>query len=184
MDTTTPTHRLQLAVILGSTRQGRLCERVARWAAARVEADARFGLDVIDPATDAAAEVGRRLQQADAFLVVTPEYNHGYPAPLKTLIDSWYDEWQAKPVAFVSYGGISGGLRAVEQLRQVFAELHAMTVRDTVSFDNAWDRFDAAGALLQPERAERAMQVMLSRLHWWARALHDARAGAAYAEAA
>lgn len=179
----TPTQRLRAAVILGSTRKGRLCEKVARWAAARIEADARFELDVIDPATDAGADVGRTLQRADAFVVVTPEYNHGYPAPLKALIDAWYDEWQAKPVAFVSYGGLSGGLRAVEQLRQVFAELHTVTVRDGVSFDNAWDRFDAAGTLLEPERPERAMQVLLSRLHWWARALREARDARAYAEA-
>ena len=183
MDRSTP--RLQLAVILGSTRKGRLCERVARWAAGRVEADGRFALDVIDPALqEPAAAVGERLARADACLVVVPEYNHGYPAPLKALIDSYYDEWQAKPVAFVSYGGISGGLRAVEQLRQVFAELHATTVRDTVSFDNVWDRFDAAGHLAEPGRPERAMQVMLERLHWWAQALRVARDTRAYQAAA
>ncbi len=72
------------------------------------------------------------MAEADAFLVVTPEYNHGYPAALKELIDSVYEPWHAKPVAFVSYGGASGGIRAVEQLRQVFAELHAVTLRDGV----------------------------------------------------
>ena len=82
-----------------------------------------------------------RLAAADAFVVVTPEYNHSYPAPVKTLIDWHFTEWQAKPVGFVSYGGMSGGLRAVEHLRGVFAELHAVTVRDTVSFHGAWDRF-------------------------------------------
>jgi len=78
-------------------------------------------------------DAGRPLSLAEtdwigrAFVVVTPEYNHGYPAPLKSLIDSVGREWQAKPVAFVSYGGVSGGLRAVEQLRQVFAKLHMVT---------------------------------------------------------
>ena len=175
------TQRLRVAVILGSTRQGRLCERVARWAAAGVEADGRFVLDTIDPAVpEPAAAMGERLGAADAYLVVVPEYNHGYPAPLKALIDSYYDEWQAKPVAFVSYGGISGGLRAVEQLRQVFAELHATTIRDTVSFDNAWDRFDEAGNLREPHKPERALRVMLERLHWWAQALRQARDARAY----
>ncbi len=70
-----------------------------------------------------------RIDRADAFVVVTPEYNHAYPAVLKFMIDCAYAEWQAKPVAFVSYGGISGGLRAVEQLRLVFAELHADAAR-------------------------------------------------------
>ncbi len=76
------------------------------------------------------------LSEADAFIVVTPEYNHSFTASLKFVLDLVYEPWQGKPVAFVSYGGISGGLRAVEQLRLVFAELHAVTVRDTVSFAN------------------------------------------------
>jgi hypothetical protein len=74
------------------------------------------------------------IDAADAFVVVTPEYNHSYPASLKHAIDMAHGEWNTKPVAFVSYGGISGGLRAVEALRLVFAELHATTIRDTVSF--------------------------------------------------
>ena len=103
----------------------------------------KFQLDVIDPADPSpgpsiderpSRSLQQRLGQADAFVIVTPEYNHGYPAPLKALIDSSGAEWHAKPVAFVSYGGVSGGLRAVEQLRLVFAELHAVTIRDSVSF--------------------------------------------------
>ena len=88
--------------------------------------------------------------------------------------------WQAKPVAFVSYGGVSGGLRAVEQLRLVFAELHTVTIRDSVSFAGAWEQFDNAGVLLQPERAKRSMAKMLARLRWWAVALSAARAELPY----
>jgi NAD(P)H-dependent FMN reductase len=94
------------------------------------------------------------------------------------------EDWHAKPVAFVSYGGLSGGLRAVEQLRLVFAELHAVTVRDSVSFAGAWDQFDSAGALRQPERAEHSMATMLTRLRWWALALSTARAQAPFNPAA
>jgi NAD(P)H-dependent FMN reductase len=83
-------------------------------------------------------------------VVVTPEYNHGYTAALKQLIDAVKAEWVAKPVGFVSYGGVSGGLRAVEQLRLVFAELHAVTIRDGVSFAMAWNRFDEAGEPVDP----------------------------------
>jgi NAD(P)H-dependent FMN reductase len=111
---------------------------------------------------------------------VTPEYNHGYPAPLKALIDSAGVEWHAKPVAFVSYGGVSGGLRAVEQLRLVFAELHAVTIRDSVSFPGAWEQFDETGALRNPERAHRGMKTLVARLHWWAVALRQARSMAPY----
>jgi NAD(P)H-dependent FMN reductase len=141
------------------------------------------------PGSDAAQRHGsatlwQRLAAAEAFVVVTPEYNHGYPAPLKSLIDSVGAEWHGKPVAFVSYGGISGGLRAVEQLRLVFAELHTVTLRDAVSFAGAWEQFDEAGQLIEPERPRRTMATMLARLQWWALALRNAREAAPYAPAA
>lgn len=191
---------IKVALIYGSTRNGRFCDKVGQWAAGQIAANNRFSLDIIDPAAEPPQRVGsqeighhadkvnalslsRRLADADAFVIVTPEYNHGYPAPLKSLIDSVGSEWQAKPVAFVSYGGASGGLRAVEQLRQVFAELHTVTIRDSVSFASAWEQFDETGALQHPERARRSMEVMLARLHWWAIALRNARAAFPYANA-
>ena len=174
---------LKVGVIYGSTRPGRFCDTVARWTADQLASQAGFVIELIDPAT-AANDIKQRLAACDAFVVVTPEYNHGYPAPLKQLIDSFGEEWHAKPVAFVSYGGISGGLRAVEQLRQVFAELHAVTIRDSVSFAGAWEQFDASGALRNPERAERSMEAMLRRLRWWAAALANARRMSPYAQSA
>jgi NAD(P)H-dependent FMN reductase len=78
-----------------------------------------------------------RIGAADAFLIVTPEYNHGYPGPAEDRDRLAGPEWQAKPVGFVSYGGLSAGLHAVEQLRAVFAELHTVTIRETVSFHGA-----------------------------------------------
>jgi NAD(P)H-dependent FMN reductase len=186
--------KIKVALIYGSTREGRFCDTVAQWACAQIARQEEFSLDVIDPAELAfsaryerienagLAALKTRIGRADACVVVTPEYNHGYPAPLKHLIDSVYDEWQAKPVAFVSYGGISGGIRAVEQLRQVFAELHAVSVRDAVSFINVWYQFDANGSLQSPERAERSMATMLAQLYWWARALRNARNAMPYSE--
>src|SRR5580698_3591960 len=188
--------RIKVGLVYGSTRTGRFCETVGGWAAEQIRNDERFELDVIDPAAPALeswdeasggaerASLPRRIAEADAFVVVTPEYNHGYPAPLKALIDSVGAEWHAKPVAFVSYGGISGGLRAVEQLRLVFAELHMVTIRDAVSFASAWEQFDQAGKLLQPERAVRSMKALLARLHWWAAALRSARGVVPYGRAA
>jgi NAD(P)H-dependent FMN reductase len=183
---------VRVGLIYGSTRPGRFCDRVAEWAAKEMLNDGRFEIDAIDPAAAIGADAGgstglslpERIGMAEAFVVVTPEYNHGYPAPLKSLIDSVGAEWQAKPVAFVSYGGVSGGLRAVEQLRQVFAELHTVTMRDAVSFAGAWEQFDGNGKLLHPERHHRAMTKMLKQLHWWAVALREARSVAPYAPAA
>ena len=171
---------VRVAVIYGSTRNGRFCDTVAKWVAEVIAESAAFAVDIIDPMTDRLTDLQGRIAQADAFVVVTPEYNHGYPAALKALIDSVSAGWNAKAVAFVSYGGISGGLRAVEQLRLVFAELHAVTLRDTVSFANAWEQFDATGGLREPERARRAMATLLARLYWWAVALRNARSSVAY----
>lgn len=189
--------RIRVALIYGSTRKGRFCDKVAAWAAEEIRSHGGFSIDVIDPAADGlearteveerapgSATLWQRVAEADAFVVVTPEYNHGYPAPLKSLIDSVGAEWHAKPVGFVSYGGVSGGLRAVEQLRQVFAELHTVTIRDGVSFAGAWEQFDEAGTLLSPERHRRSMATLLARLHWWAVALRNARSAAPYAQAA
>ena len=188
----TLTGAIRIGLIYGSTRQGRFCDTVARWAAEEIRAQGHYTVHIIDPGeidladregTAAKPTLWQRMAQCDAFIVVTPEYNHGYPAALKMLIDSVGPEWHAKPVAFVSYGGISGGIRAVEQLRLVFAELHAVTIRDSVSFASAWEQFDAGGKLRQPERAQRSMAVMLGRLRWWAIALRDARAATPYAAA-
>lgn len=173
--------KIRLAIIYGSTREGRFCDTIVNWILSRLERHSEFLPELIDPAVP--DHLHQRLDSADAFIVATPEYNHGYPAPLKALIDSARGEWQAKPVAFVSYGGISGGSRAVEQLRQVFAELHAVTVRDSVGFISAWEQFDN-GKLQQPERAERSMANLLAHLHWWATTLRDARRQRPYGEIA
>ena len=125
-----------------------------------------------DATVDAYAE---RIARADAFVVVTPEYNHGYPAPLKQAIDLCHSEWQRKVAGFVSYGGVSGGLRAVEQLRQVFAEVQVATVRDGVSFPLANAPFDDQGELRDPDGPAMAAATMLDQLVWWGSALRTAR---------
>ena len=174
---------LKIGLVYGSARPGRFCDTIADWVAERVQEYGRFALDLIDPAAHDQAELVRRIAEADAFIVVTPEYNHSFAAPLKALIDGASREWHAKPVAFVSYGGVSGGLRAVEHLRGVFAELHAVGLRDTVSFAHAWAQFEE-GRLRHPELPEAAMATQLARLEWWAQALRDARLARAYGAAA
>ncbi len=178
---------LKLAVIVGSNREGRFGGTVADWVVARARQRHDVAVDVIDladvdlpmvypnQAGPAVADYIERIGRADAFVVVTPEYNHGYPASLKQAIDLPQDQWHRKPVAFVSYGGIGGGLRAVEQLRPVFAELHAVTMRDQVSFHMAWELFDESGHVRQPARYNAAATTMLDQLAWWANALRAAR---------
>ena len=124
--------------------------------------------------------VAPRLTAADAFVVITPEYNHSYPGALKNFIDWHYYQWQAKPVSFVSYGGIAGGVRAVEHLRAVFAELHAVTLRDTVTFHGASGAFGGDGEPREAEGCNAAAKVLLDQSVWFGRALRDARARTPY----
>ncbi|MBB5934401.1 NADPH-dependent FMN reductase [Streptomyces zagrosensis] len=191
---------LQLAIIVGSTRGGRFAPVVANWITEQARQHGDLDVNVIDlaeislpnemppygaaPGPQAAAALAKLtpgLAAADAFIVITPEYNHSYPASLKNAIDWHNAEWHAKPVGFVSYGGISGGLRAVEHLRGVFAELHAVTIRDTVSFPMAGNLFDGEGQLKSPEGPNAAAKALFDQLVWWGRALRNAKEDQPYA---
>jgi NAD(P)H-dependent FMN reductase len=192
-----PDSPLKLAVIIGSVREGRFGPTVANWFVGQTEGRENIEVDLIDLADvplgtsapamnpddrmmDGIKQLTPRLAAADAFVVVTPEYNHSYPGSLKNVLD-WHNlQFQAKPVAFVSYGGISGGLRAVEHLRHVFAELHAVTTRDTVSFHNAGAQFGPDGEPLDAEATSAAAKVLLDQLTWWGQALKEAREKAPY----
>jgi len=180
-----------LAVVIGSVREGRIGHSVARWFVDQLRCgehtDVRvdlIDLAALDLPQDLSGggdtpELAERIGRADAVVIVTPEYNRGYPGPLKSAIDAVASPWAAKPVGFVAYGGVSGGLRAVEQLRPVFAELHAVTVQAVVALPHAWDSLDADGALHAP-RAGSAAAAMLRQLRWWAHALQDARTASPY----
>jgi NAD(P)H-dependent FMN reductase len=187
-----PEGPFQLAVIVGSTREVRFGPTVANWFVGQVSQRDDMVVNVVDlaearlPAVldgqlppDAALACGALtpvLNAAEAFVIVTPEYNHSFPASLKNAIDWHFTQWRAKPIGFVSYGGLAGGLRAVEHLRLVFAELHAVTIRDTVSFHGAWEQFDSNGSPKDPAGCNAAAKIMLDQLVWWARALRDAKA--------
>ncbi|MGH4036159.1 NADPH-dependent FMN reductase [Actinomycetota bacterium Odt1-20B] len=200
MSTTTPTPAsLRIAVLVGSTREGRFAPVVTEWIKGHITQRDDMNVDVVDlaktplptvfpafgqpaaPGTDEAlALVSPRLAAADAFVFVTPEYNHSFPAPLKNAIDWHNEQWHAKPVGFVSYGGISGGLRAVEQLRLVMAELNATTIRNTVSLQYSWTLFDEDHAM-KDAASDVAAKSMLDQLAWWGHALRDAKAVRPYA---
>jgi NAD(P)H-dependent FMN reductase len=184
--------RIRVVVIVGSTRVGRFGGVVGGWIAGRVADRDDMDLDLIDlvdvpldPSLgagppDVVDAYRSRLAAADAFVVVTPEYNHSFPAVLKQSIDVAREEWMAKPVAFVAYGGLSGGLRAVEHLRGVFAEMHAVTIRDTVSFHGAHGRFED-GRPVDEVIVEGAAKVLLDQLAWWAATLREGRDRRPYA---
>lgn len=182
-------------VILGSSRDARFGNVVAQWFLREVEKrhDLRFTLaDARDwqlryynrskPASladyeddDEARRWADVVGAADGFVIVTPEYNRGYPAVLKSLLDAVYAEWVRKPVAFVTYGGWSGGSRAAEQLRQVVIELQMAPIRNGLVLQFAQRLFNDAGELHQPEPLTRQLGVVLDDLAWWTKALKTAR---------
>ncbi|MEO3973715.1 NAD(P)H-dependent oxidoreductase [Streptomyces sp. CAU 1734] len=194
-----PENPLKLAIVIGSVRGGRFGPTVANWFAEQAKKHGDYTVDLIDLAdfplpvempaygeeppaevTSVQERLSARLHDADAFAVVTPEYNHTVPGSLKNAIDWFMEEWITKPVALVSYGGMGGGLRAAEHLRQIFAEVHATTVRDMLSFHNAWTAFEKDGVAVSPEGSEAAAKNLLDQLSWWAEALREARAARPY----
>lgn len=198
--TLTPDTKSRLVVIVGSVREGRFGPTVASWVADIARKHPGFNVEVLDladvdlplalppvpakiagddyPRPEAMLPVTAQLEAADAFLVVTPEYNHSYPASLKMLIDWHFTQWTAKPVAFVSYGGAAGGRHAVLHLENVLTELHAVTIRDGLSFPNYFFTWGEDGP--SDERSETYAVTMLDQLAWWSRALRAARAAEPY----
>jgi NAD(P)H-dependent FMN reductase len=185
----------RLVVIVGSVRQERFGPVVASWIAEQARAHGGFSVEVVDladveiplslpgappkyagdsyPRPAGMAGLTRRLDTADAVVLVTPEYNHSYPASLKAAIDWHFTQWTAKPVAFVSYGGAAGGRHAVLHLENVLTELHAVTIQNGLAFANYFATWDA-GQPLDPQ-AGLAAKTMLDQLAWWATTLRTAR---------
>lgn len=173
----------QLAVVVGSVRTGRIGPSVAAWVCAVAEGYDDLSVVAVDladfdlpdtlVATDDTRRFTRTIGACDGFVIVTPEYNHAVPGSLKTALDTVKYEWRSKPVGFVSYGGLGGGVRATEQLRQIVAELHMVSVRDAVSLHRVRARFDDRGHIDDPAATD-ALSRMLDQIRWWALAVQRA----------
>jgi NAD(P)H-dependent FMN reductase len=191
-----------ISVIVGSTREGRFAEKPARWILQHLKnrnaVEARL-LDLRDfpmPFFDQAAlpaMPGRAPYQddvvqkwtaeiatSDAFVFVTAEYNYGPPAVLKNALDWVYPEWNRKAAAFVSYGG-TGGVRSVQQLREIAVELQLAPVRHSVHIPVAtlWAHFKGGDVDAGLAELEAPAKAMIDDLLWWTAALKTARASAA-----
>jgi NAD(P)H-dependent FMN reductase len=97
-------------------------------------------------------------------VIVTPEYNHGYSAPVKNAIDYLHHEWHYKPVGFVSYGGVASGTRAMQQLKQVVTALRMLPLTDAVNIPFHTQFLDDEGSVQANETMEQAADVMLDEL--------------------
>jgi NAD(P)H-dependent FMN reductase len=178
---------LFLPVLLGTGREGRASDAAARFVMAEVgKTGAQTALfDVRDLVTSATVGLGRldprgqpwqeAMQRADGLVIVTPEYNHGYPGELKIVLDSLYGEYAHKPVALCGVSmGPFGGVRVVEQLRQVVIELSMVPLRNAMYFSGIKQAFGADG---QPADAALTARLkpLLDELLWYAQALKAAR---------
>src|SRR3990167_1817849 len=190
--------KLNIKVIVGSTREARFSDKAAAWITGEIRKQKEIEVETLDlrnydmpfynePVSpsykqepfknEAVARFTKKIAEGDAFVIVTPEYNHGTSGVLKNALDWVYQEWNNKPVSFVSYGGV-GGARAVEQLRLNAIELQMAPIRSAVHipgeqyFQVLFGKINAKDLFaLQSEQ----VKAMITQLLWWTRALKNAR---------
>ena len=191
----------KLHVIIGSTRPGRAADLVAPWVIDRAKNHGGFDVEVLDLRdwalpmfTETFESLGdisdptysspvvrswnHKIAEADAFLVITPEYNHSVPAVLKNAIDSVFFSFafRNKPIAAVGYsGGIAGGVRAIEHLAQIAVEAEMMPLRTAPIFPQVFQAFTPEHQPVNPV-AEISLQIAFDDLKWWSKLLEKARA--------
>ncbi len=183
---------MRIAVIIGSTRPGRIGEGVAKWVmeSAKKRGDAEFELlDIRDynlPLLDEPLPTGmgqyahehtktwaKKIAEYDGYIFVTPEYNHAPPASLKNALDFVGPEWANKAAAIVSYGSI-GGVRAAEQLRQIFGQLQLADIRENVMLSLFTD-FENMSKFVPDPRHIPELEALFTQLLLWAKALKAVR---------
>jgi NAD(P)H-dependent FMN reductase len=191
---------MKLQVIVGSTRPNRAADKVVPWVTRHAAVHEGFEIELLDlrdwPLPMFGEHMGsigdprdpsysgeivrrwnRKIAEADAYLVITPEYNHSIPGELKNAIDTVFVSFgfRNKPVAAVGYsGGVGGGIRAIEHLVQIVTEAEAVLLRSTVVLPFVDTAFGEDGEPTDP-MTQISLQVLLEDLAWWSRTLRDAR---------
>lgn len=180
---------MYIPIILGTARKGRQSEKVARYLEQEVSKNSAIETKVLDVAdyqpevTDNTEEIDEakrwkaEVEKAEGFIIVSPEYNHGYPGELKKVLDLVWGPYNKKPVGIcgVSGGGM-GGARVVEQLRQVVVGLRMVPINSALYFPNVKELFNDEGTIQDDNYAER-VKGFVEELLWYAQALKSARKG-------
>jgi NAD(P)H-dependent FMN reductase len=191
--------KINVKIIIGSTREGRFGDKPARWIFKQIKNVDGVEAEILDlrdyklpffneplspimkkePYKDLEVQKWtNKIAEADAFIIVTPEYNHGYSAVLKNAIDYVGPEWIKKAVGFVSYGS-AGGARAIEQLRTVAVELQMTSIRNSINIfwpmlmEASKESVDAPTSVL--DTLNDGAVKFIEQLLWHARALKTAR---------
>lgn len=187
---------LRIQVIVASTRPGRVGLPIGEWVRDRLDAEG-FDVDFADLAEidlpffnepnhprlgqylhQHTKDWSARVDAADAFILIMPEYNHSFTAPLKNAIDYLSREWKRKPVGFVSYGGVAGGTRAVQALKPVLVALQMIPAASAVVIPSVETHFDDSRGF-QPTRShESALARMFDEFREIAAAIRPARVAA------
>jgi NAD(P)H-dependent FMN reductase len=180
---------INLKIIIASTRPGRKGPILADWIYGKAKRDPAFDTELVD-----LAEVNLpffdepnhpRLQQykhqhtkdwsakiasADAFVLVTPEYNYGFPATIKNAIDYLFVEWQHKPIGFVSYGGIAGGTRSIQMLKQTLTSLEMVPITADVNVP-LFTKYIVDDKFAATDEQNRNADLLFSELKKWSAVL-------------
>ncbi|MCW1892555.1 MAG: NAD(P)H-dependent oxidoreductase [Candidatus Uhrbacteria bacterium] len=174
---------LSIPVLLGTARDGASSDIVAAYIH-KLLVLRGVQSDLVDPADYHEKKTFEKehvkpwadiMQRADGLIIVSPEYNHGYPGPLKEMLDTLFEEFARKPAAIcgVSSGGL-GGVRVAEQLKLVVNELRMCAIREAVFFSNVRELFNEDGSIKDPSYDDRCAK-MFDELFWYANALKAAR---------
>lgn len=181
------TNKLFIPVILGTARENRVSEKAAKFVLGEMVKFTDIETELLDvrdyrlEATDntktqeVAKKLSEKISRADGLIIVSPEYNHGYPGELKMMLDMLYQEYFKKPVGIcgVSMGGL-GGARMVEQLRLVAIELRMVPIREAVYFSNASQLFDEGGNMKDQSYVSK-LKTFIDEMSWYAGVLKEAR---------
>jgi NAD(P)H-dependent FMN reductase len=188
----------RLQIIIASTRPSRKGPAVAAWFEQQARSHAGFEVEVVDLAAvnlplldepehprlrkyqhDHTKAWSATITRADAFVFVTPEYNFSMPPALLNAVDYLVHEWAYKPVGLVSYGGVSGGLRAVQMIKQLVTSLKMMPIPEAVTLPMFTKDLDAeTGVFAPPDVQAKAAATMLGELRRWTDAMATLRASA------
>ena len=183
-----------IKIITSTTREGRKGIAVANWITELAKRNDNYNIELLDLAEinlpfmdepnhprlqkyqhEHTKRWSETITSADAFIIVLGEYNFGFPAPIKNAIDYLFNEWRYKPVAFVSYGGVSGGLRSTQMLKQVVTALNMMPIVDQVNIPFFAKLIDDKGTFMPNETITKSAEAMLTELKRWSDALKAMR---------
>ena len=184
---------MKLTVIIASVREGRQGEAVARWFVERATQHGKFDVEVADLKEhnlpifdephhprlkkyvhDSTKQWSALVDGSDAFVFVTPEYNYTMPPALVNAVDTLYHEWTYKPVGFVSYGGVSGGIRSVQTAKLMVTGFKMMPMVEAVNIP-FFTQLIENGVFKSNETYDKAVGPMLDELLKWTEALKRLR---------